>query len=54
MWVVEVDQGGVNWVPIAYAVSEQQAQALAVAPHIVEFGEPVLVRKYGEPAPPRS
>ena len=46
IWVVEVDQGGVNWTPIAYCFSEKQADDLASAPHVIEFGKPVHVREY--------
>ena len=59
-WIVEIDQGGINWTPIAYCHSEQQAERLAFAHHIVAFGKPVRMRKYGvhstmnrkEPHPP--
>jgi hypothetical protein len=50
MWVIEIDYGGINWEPIAWAVSEYQAKKLAEAPHILEVGKPVRVREYGKPA----
>ncbi len=51
LWIVEIDQGGVNWTPIAYCFSQKQADYLAVAPHIVEFGKPARVRQYAVAAP---
>ena len=45
-WVVEMDSGGLNWTPIGYCVSKEQADALAKAPHIVAAGKPVRVREY--------
>jgi hypothetical protein len=49
-WVVEIDQGGVTWTPIAYCASERQADDLAKAAHIQEFGKPARVRQYGHGA----
>jgi hypothetical protein len=53
-WAVEIDQGGINWTPIALCFSEKQALDLATAPHIVEFGKPARVRERGVPAPKRG
>ena len=51
MWIVEIDYGGINWQPICYCVSENQAEEVAGRPHILAVGKPVRVRKYGTPAP---
>lgn len=50
-WVVEIDMGAINWVPIAYCVSEIQAEKLAARPHIVSCGKPARVRELWKPAP---
>ena len=52
MWIVEIDYGGINWEPICYCVSENQAEEVAARPHISAVKKPVRVRKYGAPAPP--
>lgn len=51
MWVIEIDYGGINYEPIAYCLSEKQANDLAAKPHIIAVGKPVRVRKYGTKAP---
>lgn len=44
-WIVEIDNGGINWTPIALCHSEKQAHDLAGAPHLIDFGKPVRVRE---------
>lgn len=48
MWVVEMDNGSVNWVPIAFCIDYSQADALTKAEHIVQNGKPVRIRQYGK------
>ena len=46
-WIVEIDQGGINWTPIAYCHSKEQAEKQAAR---MPQGKPVRVRQYGVPA----
>lgn len=47
MWIVEIDRGGINWVPICLCASKEQADKRAA----LHVGDPVRVRKQWEPAP---
>lgn len=50
MWIVEIDRGAINWVPICVCASKTQAEERAA----LHTEDPVRVRKQWEPAPTRT